>query len=55
MKPNCAKNWITSCPIIDVSALSEKKELGGNYLLSFETGNVKLIVMKMGKVTNKSS
>lgn len=48
---NCIKN----CPTIEARALPEKKDLGGNYFPSFETGAVMFIVIKIGKVTNKSS
>lgn len=39
---------------MEARALPEKKDLGGNYLPSLETGAVMLMVMKIGKVTKRS-
>lgn len=47
-------NWIKNWPIIEANGLKEKKDWGGNSLLSREAGEVMLIVIKIGKVTIKS-
>jgi hypothetical protein len=45
---------MTNCPTIDVKALKEKKDFGGSYLLSLSTGDVRLMVTKIGKVRKRS-
>lgn len=55
MNDNWAKNCRTNWPIIDTNAFLSKNEFNGLCLLSFDDAFVKFKVIKIGKVTNKSS
>jgi hypothetical protein len=43
-----------NCPTIEVNARKEKNDFGGSYLLSLSTGDVRLIVTKIGNVRKRS-
>ena len=47
-------SWRRNWPIIDAKGFLSKNDYGGNYLLNFDTGDVKFIVTNIGNVTNRS-